>query len=253
MALQPSHQRFTTSSAHDPSSPWEPHFSSTMSVILVTPSGTPCFKVCFPLQPQLQHSRCHHRSPLSQSPEGLPQAMQRDLIEKIQHLAPWSHQRAAPWRLYVQKGAFNPQWHAHAWLLYSRYLNSSSHTLIYKVEVPQWLSPFVFWAPFPGILWKTNPGTQWSEFLNLHSLLVACLCRQTYPTVLPLLQSAWSEAQFQKKLLCFGLLLSLHIHVEALPLVLGFGCTASRRWAFCTEHLLQVPGHHLSPLLNSSI
>lgn len=137
--------------------------------------GPPCFKVCFPLQPQLQHSRCHHRSPLSQSPEGLPQAMQQDLIEKIQHLAPWSHQRAAPWGLYIQKGAFNPQWHAHAWLFYSRYLNSSSHTLIYKVEVPQWLSPFVFWAPFPGILWKTTPWTQWSEFLNLHSLLVACL------------------------------------------------------------------------------
>lgn len=78
--------RVTTNSAHDPTSSLAPHFSSTMSVILVT-LGTPCFKVYFPLQPKLQHSRCHHHSPLSQSPEELPQAMQQDLIVKIQHLA----------------------------------------------------------------------------------------------------------------------------------------------------------------------
>lgn len=36
-ALQPSHQRFTASFAPDPISPWEPHFSHTMSVVLVTP------------------------------------------------------------------------------------------------------------------------------------------------------------------------------------------------------------------------
>lgn len=169
---------------------------------------------------------------------------------KIQNLATWSHQRAAPWGLYMQKGTFNPQWHADAWLFYSRYLNSRSHTLIYNMDVTQWLPSVVFWAPFPGIPWETNPWTQWPEVLNLHSLLVAGLRRETYPTVLPLLQSAWSEAQRSCYFLvsCSG----LHIHIADV-LVLEFVCTANRRWAFCTEHLLKVPAHHLSPLLNSSI
>lgn len=249
MALQPSHQRFTTSSAHDLTSPWEPHFSSSMSVVLLTLSGTPCFKVYFPLQPKLQHSQCHHRSPFSHSPEKLPQAMQQDLIAKIQNLATWSHQRAAPRGLYIQNSTFNPQWHTDAWLFYSRHLNSRSHTLICNMKVAQWLPSVVFWVPFPE---KPTHGPSGQKFsISTCSWLPACAERPTQQCC-PCSKEPEVKPRSQRS--CYFLVScsGLHIHIADV-LVLEFVCTARRRWAFCTEHLLKVPAHHLSPLLNSSI